>query len=78
MGQYTETQLQQWIARKVLKKPHMFDWKILQEQMKDPILLGVPNKSNRNGSHAVTIYGGYVYNANEVVAIPLCKEALDF
>ncbi len=41
MGQYTETQLPQWIARKVLKKPHMFDWKLLQEQMKDTILLAV-------------------------------------
>ncbi len=75
VGQYTETQLQQWIARKVLKKPHMFDWKLLQEQMKDTILLVVLNESDRNGSQAVTINSGYVYDANEVVAIPLCKEA---
>jgi hypothetical protein len=78
MGQNTETQLPQWITRKVLKNPHMFDWKLLQEQMKETILLGVLNKSNGNGSHAVTIHGGYVYDANEVVAIPLCKEALDY
>jgi hypothetical protein len=78
VGQYTETQLPQWITRKVLKKPHMFDWRLLQEQMKDTILLGVLNESDGNGSHAVTIHGGYVYDANEVVAIPLCKEALDY
>jgi hypothetical protein len=31
VGQYTETQLPQWITRKVLKNPHTFDWKLLQE-----------------------------------------------
>ena len=78
MGQYTEIQLPQWIARKALTKPHMFDWKILQEQMKGTILLRVLNESNRNGSHAVTIHGGCVYDADEVVGIAHCKEALDY
>ena len=48
VGQNTETQLPQWITRKVLQKPHMFDWKLLQEQTKDKILLGVLNESNGN------------------------------
>jgi hypothetical protein len=61
-----------------LTKPHMFDWKILQERMKDTILLGVQNKSNRNGSQAVSIHCGYLYVVNEVVAIPLCKDTLDY
>jgi hypothetical protein len=26
----------------------------------------------------VVIHGGYVYDANEVVAIPLCKQSLDY
>jgi hypothetical protein len=78
VGQYAESQLPQWVSRKVQKRPHMFDWRLLQEQMKDTILLGVLNESDGNGSHAVTIHGGYVYDANEVVAIPLCKEALDY
>ena len=56
----------------------MFDWQLLQEQMKDTMVLAVLNKSNGNGSHAVTIHYGSVYDANEVVAIPLCKEALDY
>lgn len=56
----------------------MFDWQLLQEQMKDTILLGVLGELDGNGSHAVTIHGGFVYDANEVVAIPLCKEALDY
>ena len=78
-GQYAETQLPHWITRKVLKRPQMFDWHLLQgEKMKDTILLGVLNESDGNGSHAVTIHGGYVFDANEVVAIPLCKETLDY
>jgi hypothetical protein len=56
----------------------MFDWKLLQEQMKDTVLFGVLNESDGNGSQAVTIHGGYVYDANEAVVIPLCKEVLDY
>lgn len=79
VGQYAEIQLPRWITRKVQKRPHMLDWQeLLQERMKDTILLGVLNESDGNGSHAVTIHGGYVYDANEVVTIPLCKEALDY
>ena len=29
-------------------------------------------------SHAVTVHGGFIYDANELVAIPLCQEALDY
>jgi len=78
VGQFAETQLPTWITRKVLKRPHMFDWQLLQEQMKDTMVLAVLNESDGNGSHAVTIHSGFVYDANEVVAIPLCKEALDY
>jgi hypothetical protein len=28
--------------------------------------------------HAVCIHGGYVYDANETVALPLCDEALNY
>jgi hypothetical protein len=56
----------------------MINWQLLQEQMKNTMVLAVLNESNGNGSHAVTIHGGCVYDANEVVAIPLCKEALDY
>ena len=56
----------------------MFDWRLLQDQMMDTMVLAVLNESDGNGSHAVTIHGGYVNDANEVVAIPLYKEALDY
>ncbi len=47
--------------------------------MQGTILLGgVLNESNGNASHAVAIHVGYVYDANKVVAIPLCKKSLDY
>ncbi len=78
VGHFAQSKLPEWITQKVLKKAHLFDWEVLlQEQMQGTILLGVLNESNGNASHAVAIHGGYVYNANEVVAIPLCKQSLD-
>ena len=41
-------------------------------------LVGGFNASDGNCSHAVTVHGGFIYNANELVAIPLCQEALDY
>ncbi len=79
VGQFAQSRLPEWISRKVLKKAHLFNWEVLlQEQMQGTILLGVLNESVGNASHAVAIHGGYVYNANEAVAIPLCKESLDY
>jgi hypothetical protein len=26
----------------------------------------------------VTVHGGFVYNTNKLIAIPLCQEALDY
>jgi hypothetical protein len=71
-------------ARKILPKwivieriPKSFDWQkdLLDERH---ILVGVLYTSDGNCSHAVTIHGGFVYDANEVVALPLCQEALDY
>ena len=80
VGEFAKSLLPSWVTRQVLRRrPHRFDWQqLLQEKMKDTIVLGVLNESDGNCSHAVTIHGGYVYDANEEVAIPLCKEALDY
>ena len=76
---YAHALLPRWIQRKGLKKPEEFQWEVLlQDEMKNTIALCVLNESDGNSSHAVTIHGGYVYDANEVIAIPLCKEALDY
>jgi hypothetical protein len=34
----------------------------------------VLSASDGSCCHVVTIYGGYLYNANEVIALPLCEE----
>ncbi len=58
-----------------MKRPGTFNWKTdLDERT---LLLGVLNASDGNCSHAVTVHGGFVYDANKLVAIPLCQEALD-
>ena len=46
--------------------------------MKRSILVGVLTESDGNASHAIAIHGGFVYDANEVVALPLCKKDLDY
>jgi hypothetical protein len=59
-----------------VKWPTSFDWKTnLNERT---LFLGVLNASNGNCSHAVTVHGGYIFNANKLIAIPLCQKALDY
>ena len=65
-----------WIITKCVKRPGTFDWKTdLDERT---LLLGVIYASGGNCSHAVTVHGGFVYNANELIAISLCQGALDY
>ena len=58
-------------------KPLRFDWHDLVEDQRT-VFLGVLFSSDGNSSHAVAIHGGFIYDANEVVALPLCKDALDY
>ena len=59
------------------KMPLRFDWNELL--CNQPIFfVGVLFALDGNSSHAVTIHGGLIYDANEVVALPLCREALDY
>jgi hypothetical protein len=53
-----------------------FDWrKELDEQQ---ILVGVLHASDGSCCHAVTIHGGFIYDANETIALPLCDEAMNY
>jgi len=54
------------------------DFVFFLDQMKDTILLGGLKKSVGNSPHAAAMLGGFMYDAIEVVAIPLCKDALDY
>ena len=68
--------LPSWIVRKWVRRPEDFSW---QTDLGDrTILLGVLNASDGNCSHAITVHGGFIYDANEQVSIPLCQEALDY
>jgi hypothetical protein len=73
---FAKTVLPTWIVTKCVKRPGTFNWKTdLDERT---LLLGVLNASDGNCSHALTVHGGFVYDANKLVAIPLCQEALDY
>ena len=79
VGQFATLVLPPWIQRKELKKSKSFDWQRLKEKsMERSILVGVLTESDGNASHAIAIHGGFVYDANESFALPLCKEALDY
>ncbi len=66
--------LPRWIL--IQRLPQQFNWK--EELDARHLLLGVLSASDGSCCHAVTIHGGYVYDANEVIALPLCEEALNY
>ena len=62
-----------WLQMK--RKPMEYDWKTMDEKI---VFVGVLFASDGSSSHAVTIHGSYIYDANEKVALPLCQDALDY
>ena len=73
VAHFAQSILPTWIQMK--KKPRQYDWKDLDDKT---ILVAVLFASDGSSSHAVSIHGKYIYDANEVVALPLCKHALDY
>ena len=63
-----------WIV--IRKLPSEFNWKM--DMRKNEVVLGVLLASDDSCSHAVTLHGNFIYDANEAVALPLCDEALDY
>jgi len=59
-----------------VKRPGTFNWKTDVDER--TLVLGCLNASDGNCSHEVTVHGGFVYDANELIALPLCQEALDY
>ena len=66
--------LPSWIV--IRRLPRRFDWK--HDLNARQLVLGVLSASDGSCCHAVCIHGGYVYDANEIVALPLCTEALNY
>ena len=63
-----------WLT--IRKLPSQWNWKT--DMREHEAVLGVLLASDDSCSHAVTIHDGYIYDANETVALPLCDEALDY
>jgi hypothetical protein len=74
---FAKTVLPTWRVTKCVKQPGTFNWKTNLDE-RTLSLGGLRKASDGNCSHAVTAHGGFVYDANELVAIPLCQEALDY
>ena len=66
--------LPSWVQ--VCHLPNKFDWKHCLKV--DMILVGVLHASDGHTSHAITCHGGYIFDSNEKLALPLCQAALDF
>ena len=76
VSRFARAVLPPWIVRRCVRAPYNYNWQLHLDQR--TILLGVLNASDGNCSHAVTLHGGFIYDANELVSIPLCQEALDY
>ena len=63
-----------WIVISPINKA--FDWKT--DLRENELVLGVLFASDNSCSHAVSIHGKFIYDANEPVALPLTDEALDY
>ena len=69
--------LPRWITVERIRNAQKFNWET--DLLSNDVVIGVLRASDGNCSHAVTIYGGgFVFDANEAVALPLCQEALDY
>ena len=79
VGTYARALLPIWISWTVVRTPQDFDWENLHHYKWHQILMGILNSTDGNYTRVVNIHGGYVYDANEVHALPLSGEAcLDY
>jgi hypothetical protein len=72
---YARKVLPSWIQ--IQKLPRAFHWTDMLLN-KGTILLGVISASDGSNSHAIAIHNGFIYDANESVALSLSQEALDY
>jgi len=70
----TQEQLPKWVKAK--RQASYFNWET--DLQGYDFFVGVLLATDGSNSHAVSIHGGYIYDANEERGIPLCKEGLDY
>ena len=74
VAKHARTVLPSWIVIRSLPKD--FDW--TQSLDERHMLLGVLLASDGSCCHAIAIHGGFIYDANEKIGLPLCQEALNY
>ena len=71
---FARTLFPSWIV--ITRMKPGFDWKT--DLQPNDVFIGVLLASDESCSHAVTLHGGFVFDANEPVALRLCDESLDY
>ena len=74
IADYTKSLFPPWL--KISLIPRKFDWRT--DLLPTDVMMGVMVASDGSCSHAITVHGGFIFDANEHVALPLCPEALDY
>jgi hypothetical protein len=71
---FSKTLFPPWIVITRIKPK--FDWRT--DLQPNDVFIGVLLASDGSCSHAVTLHGNYVFDANEPVALRLCNDSLDY
>ena len=66
--------LPRWVE--ISRMPDNFSW--INDLKKDMILCAVLHTSDGHKSHAVTFHGGFIFDSNESIAIPLRHMSLNY
>ena len=53
-----------------------FEWRT--DLLPTDVMMGVMVVSDGSCSHVITVHGGFIFDANEQLTLPLCPEALDY
>jgi len=71
-----KAKLPKWIQIMNIRIGNKFDW--AADIPPGAVFVGVIVSSDGNASHAIAIHGNWIFYSNEMQAIPLCKEGLDY
>ena len=74
IASHTKTLFPPWLTITLI--PRKFDWRT--DLLPTDVMMGVMVASDGSCSHAITVHGGFIFDANEQLALPLCPEALDY
>ena len=74
IASHTKTLFSPWLTITLILRN--FDWRT--DLLPKDVMMGVMVASDGSCSHAITVHGGFIFDANEQLALPLCPEALDY